>query len=466
MKAGLLVLLGWLLLASSAIAQTAFFTVWPGHPDFSPLPPPAIPGVEVDYPIAVDVRGLVLNASTRQRYSLRFADGTVKVFEQKRFEGEQGFVALGPSDIQPDPNLPDSALSWYWFGMAGNESLSAAVYQGRMSATVIAQGKHFAITEAQGDLVFRQFNPALVPTDAALAAASPDAAQVLSKADPHPKFLDPIDVLVLHTPAVLASVSQSQLNAAISEAFGQSETTLLNSGVISLRLRNVASGTNLSTQINYNEAPPTPPDCTAPVGFCRWIGHRVFLRTDPTVQTLRNANNADLVVMVVDDHTSASGVAYVQKPNCGFEQGLESTLGCSVGARYNNFAYAVVSLSFITSFQVFAHETGHQLGMEHNVANGSVVASFPWSYGWFVNGRNETIMSVAGAFGVCSSGCPRAFQYSNPNIPFLNSAVPSGAAGAFNARTAATLGPGVSEFLNPQLLGLLFRSDFEALPIP
>jgi hypothetical protein len=91
--------------------------------------------------------------------------------------------------------------------------------------------------------------------------------------------------------------------------------------------------------------------------------------------------------------------------------------------------------------------------------------SFPWSYGWFVENQNETIMSVAGAFFTCNN-CPRALHYSNPNIPFLNSAVPSGTATAFNARTAAFLAPVVSEFRNPVLTGLIFRAGFEALPIP
>lgn len=456
-----------LLVSSSGFAQTSFFTIWPGHPDFSPLPPPPIPGVEAEYPVSVDVRALVLDDATRQQFSVRFADGSTRVFGQRRFVGEEGFVALGASDIQPDPSLPDSALSYYWFGMSENETISVGVHHGRISATVITAARHFALTEADGGLVFRQFNPALVPTDALLGTNGlAKAGANLPLAGPIPKTLDPIDVLVLHTPSVLAAISQAQLDAAIAEAFGQSETTLLNSGVVSVRLRNVAVGGSLSTLINYNEAPPTPPGCTAPAGLCRWIGHRVFLRTDPTVQSLRNSSSADLVVMVVADQNSASGVAYIQKPNCGVESSLENSPGCSVGVGYNPFAFAVVSLPFITSFQVFAHETGHQLGMEHNVANGSAVPSFPWSYGWFVNGRNETVMSVAGAFGACGSGCPRALQYSNPNIPFLNSAVPSGTASAFNARTVASLAPAVSEFRNPQLIGLLFRSDFEALPIP
>ena len=100
------------------------------------------------------------------------------------------------------------------------------------------------------------------------------------------------------------------------------------------------------------------------------------------------------------------------------------------------------------------------------IANGSEMPSFAWSYGWYISGVNETIMSVAGVFGTCTS-CPRALQFSNPNIAFPNTGVPSGSsATAWNARTGAGLAPAMSEFRAPRLTQLIFRGGFEALPIP
>lgn len=134
--------------------------------------------------------------------------------------------------------------------------------------------------------------------------------------------------------------------------------------------------------------------------------------------------------------------------------------GCNPGAAYNNFAYSVVSVEFATSFQVFAHETGHQLGMEHDPPNADPISSFPWSFGHIVANVNETVMSISG--GVST---PRALQYSNPNVNFIGTATVSGTANRWNARTGAALAPGVSEFRDPQLTGLLYRSSFEALPL-
>jgi Metallo-peptidase family M12B Reprolysin-like len=470
----LLVLLP-LLASSFACAQTTFFTIWPGHPSFSPLPPSGTIGVEVEYPITVNVRALVTSSSVRQQFSLRMPNGTSKVFTSRSFDGKEGFVSLGASDIQPDPALPDSALSYFWYGTSGNETFTVSVYRGRVSASLIASGKNYAITRYRNQLVFRQFNPALVPNDARLHGPATSLDKVLKdqaihaaeqKAVNAPEFFDAINVLVLHTPAALvAAGDQAQLNAVIAEAFGQSDITLSNSGVTSYRLKNVATGTNLSTLIaNYDENPPSPPGCNLG-SLCRWVGHRVFLRTDTNVQAFRNAAGADLVVMIVADEQDTTGVAYIQKFNCGFDPDIELTLGCDIGAAYNNFAVSAVSLPFITSFQVFAHETGHQLGMEHNAANANAVASFPWSYGWFVSGVNETVMSIAGAVAGCAPACPRALHYSNPNVNFIGTSTPSGTSLAWNARTGAALAPATSELLNPVLTGLIFRSGFESLPI-
>lgn len=457
------------MLSTQAFAQTTFFTLWPGHPSFSPLPTPNVRALEGEFQIAVDIRALALNSAVRQQFSVRLPDDTSKVFQQQSFDGQAGFISLGETDIQPDTALPDSAISYYWYGLSGKETLSVAVYRGRMSATLIGQRKTYQITESAGRMVFRRFNPRLFAIDAVGSNAAPAFEVPKNYQIPNSqKFFDTISVLVLHTPAALAQAgSQAQLNAEIAQAFGQSDTALSNSGITSYKLVNVATGTNLSQVITYNEAPATPAGCNVALvgGLCRWIGHRVFLRTNAAVQAARNAAGADLVVMLVADQADATGVAYVQRPDCGNELQFESTAGCSVGTGYNPFAVSAVSLTYINSFQVFAHETGHQMGMEHNVANGSPAASFPWSYGWFVENQNETVMSVAGAFSSCTN-CPRALHYSNPNIPFVNSLVPSGTAASFNARTAAFLAPTVSEFRNPVLTGLIFRAGFESLPIP
>jgi len=468
------ILLALLMLAlcNAASAQTQFFTIWPNHPDFSPLPPPAITGVEADFPVSVNVRNIVADGPTRSSYSVRMDDGNTLIFNLQSFTATSGFIALGSADVQPDPNQPDSALSYTWYGMSDTKSLVVTVYEGHTSATLIAGEKHYTITRnSSGQQVFRRFDPTAIPTDLFTPGQEISNGEIeeIEAQRPTPKFFDSIKVLVLHTPAALiAAGSQAQLNANIAEMFAQSDITIANSGITSFRLANVATTGNLSTQINYGETNTPPPTCVFGPA-CRWIGHRIFLRTDPTVQSIRNSTAADLVVMLVADQADASGVAYVHRPDCGVDLNAgENTPGCTVGAGYNNFAYSVVSLNFATSLNVFAHETGHQLGMEHNIEAGAppASASFTWSFGHYADGVNETIMSIRGITGQCSSLCPRAFHYSNPNINFINTIAPSGLTSRWNARTGAALAPAISEFRNPILGGLLFRSGFESLPIP
>ena len=458
-----------LLIASQASAQTQFFRVYPGHPSTSPQPPRpgSAPAFEMDFPVSIDARGIVLDRATRTEWSVRMPDGTVKVFRESRFEPLEGFVALGDLDVQPDPELPDSALSWDWFGTSGRESLTVSAHRGRLSGTLIGLDRNFAITEVRGQTIFRRINPRLVPLDV-VGSESRTKNHELRPSFASAKFSDTIDVVVVHTAgAVAAAEGRAQLNALIAESFSQLNTIVSNSGIVSFSFRNVLAGQqDLSVEVNYDENGTPPSACIAGAGLCRWVAHRVWLRTSNAIAALRNANNADLVVMYVGDQADASGIAYVQRPNCGVDPFLENTPGCSIGSGYNSFAFSVVSTPVATSFQVFAHEVGHLLGMEHNVANGSEAPSFAWSYGWYVSGVNETVMSVAGVFGACTS-CPRALQFSNPSIPFFNTGVPSGSsATAWNARTGAALAPAMSEFRAPRLTQLIFRGGFEALPIP
>jgi hypothetical protein len=459
------------LLAGQAFGQTQFFRVHPGHPSMSPLPPlpGASPAIEVEYPVSIDSRGIILDASARAQWALRMPDGSVKVFRESRFEPVEGFIAQGELDVQPNPALPDSAISWNWFGTSGRESLTVSAHRGRLSGTLIGVEKNFAIAQSRGRTVFRRINPLLIPLD--IVGSGPRSKVIeMRPAFASAKFHDPIDVLIVHTQgAIAAAETREQLNAIIAESFNQANTVLSNSGIVSFSLRNVLAGQqDLSVEVSYNENGTPPPACEIAIvgaGACRWIAHRFWLRTSAAVQSLRNSFNADLVVMYVGDEADASGSAYVQRPNCGVEQFYEDTPGCSVGAGYNNFAFSVTSTKYATSFQVFAHEIGHQLGMEHDVVYGSPAPSFSWSYGWYVSNVNETVMSVARAFGACSI-CPRALQFSNPNVPFQNSSVPSGSATAWNARTGAALAPAVSEFRAPRLTQLIFRGGFEALPTP
>lgn len=446
-----------------AAAQTDFFTVSPKDTAHEPLPPSGRHAVVVEHRVEVDIRSIASDPSVLR---VEFADRAEIAFNVSSFSPEHGFLIDKDFRVYPDPDIPDEKLVYSWFGISDECSLSFSVYGGRMSATLITKDAHYALAESDSMMVFREMNPAEVAIDSVFVRPRARHAtdQIILKAPSEEQLgsssSDVISILVVHTAAALTQAgSQAQLNAIVSESFNQSNLIISNSGIVSYRFDNVASGINLSTQVSYNEQNNQSCDPIISIDICRYFGHRVWLRTDPTVVTLRNTNNADMVVMLVA-HVSqdVAGIAYPQNPDCANEPLLGEVIpGCNPGAAYNNFAYSVVSVDFATSFQVFAHETGHQLGMEHEPPNGDPNSSFPWSFAHNVANVTQTVMGVL--------PLSRSHQYSNPNVNFIGTAIASGTANRWNARTGAALAPGVSEFRDPQLIDLLYRSSFEALPL-
>lgn len=248
---------GLLLLAGQVFAQTQFFTIYPGHPSFSPLPrpPTTAAAIEIEYPIAINVRALVLNQSVRASWVVRMPDGSTKTFQVRSFYASEGFIPYGDYDVQPDPNLPNSALTWDWFGTSGRESLTVSVHRGRVSGTLIAADKNYAVAMSQGQIVFRRIEPSLIPLDV-VGSPSSSSKKVPLPDVSHAKFSDPIDVLIVHTPAaVTAAGSRAQLNALIAESFNQANT------VIFMRwagMRHCAASKS------------TSPHCIARTSPCRW----------------------------------------------------------------------------------------------------------------------------------------------------------------------------------------------------
>jgi hypothetical protein len=126
---------------------------------------------------------------------------------------------------------------------------------------------------------------------------------------------------------------------------------------------------------------------------------------------------------------SSSGTAYVQKnPGPGFASSAfqASDVDCAVGGL------------------TFAHEHGHNLGMEHNIENSSAPgsASYPWSFGQWANASYRTVMSYSDP---CAGGCPRISKFSNPDVD--HNGVPTGADGSRdNARTGDLTGPIAVDF--------------------
>lgn len=154
-----------------------------------------------------------------------------------------------------------------------------------------------------------------------------------------------------------------------------------------------------------------------------------WLQADATVASLRNQYGADMVSLIVGNNISACGIGYVMR---------------TVGSSFAQYAFQVTGLPCAVGNLTFAHEHGHNLGMEHDPANGTTPASasYPWSFGHFVNGSFRTVMSYSSP---CTSGCTRVAYFSNPGVTYLGQ--PTGIIDQRdNARTGNSTTPVVAAF--------------------
>ena len=144
-----------------------------------------------------------------------------------------------------------------------------------------------------------------------------------------------------------------------------------------------------------------------------------WVRSDATVASLRNQSGADMVSLVVENGAGYCGMGYAMAP---------------VSANFAAYAFQVTARNCALGNMTLAHEHGHNLGMQHDAANGPAPASaaFPWAYGYLVNGVFRTVMSYSTE---CPNGCARVPYFSNPDVSYQG--YPTGVANSSdNARVA------------------------------
>ncbi|MFZ2236492.1 MAG: M12 family metallo-peptidase [Dokdonella sp.] len=202
-----------------------------------------------------------------------------------------------------------------------------------------------------------------------------------------------IDVMIVYTSQLLASLGgEPQVRAQAQAAVDAANTSFINSQMTA-RFELVAV---LPTAIAEG------PAVTA-------LGtHLSSVRNDPQVAAQRTQYGADLVSMLVNDGLGSCGIGYVMR---------------TVGAGFAANGYQVTASSCAVGNLSYAHEHGHNMGMEHDPPNGttSADASYPWSFGHIVNGSYRTVMAYSSA---CTMGCTRRQYFSNPNVSYLG--VPTG----------------------------------------
>ena len=117
------------------------------------------------------------------------------------------------------------------------------------------------------------------------------------------------------------------------------------------------------------------------------------------VHALRDQYKADVVQMIISDHTSG-GLGWVMQPG-----------------HIGNTGFATAAFSIVDWYGVagwaFDHEIGHNMGSAHNRSIASVTGAYTYSYGYLSpTSQWHTIM----AYGSSCGYCPRTEHWSNPAI--------------------------------------------------
>lgn len=220
-----------------------------------------------------------------------------------------------------------------------------------------------------------------------------------------------ITLMSVYTPQARAAAGgTTQIQGQIQAAVDRANTAFINSQMIA---RYVLAHT---AEAAYNDSGSIQADLN-------WV------TGNATVASLRNTHAADMVSMITENGGAYCGIGWVQR---------------NPGSGFANYAYQVTARGCLTN-NTLAHEHGHNLGMEHDPLNAGITsagASYPWSFGHFVNGTFRTIMSYAGA---CTVACPRVLHYSNPDV--LYNGIPTGIADQRdNAHTGDLTAPIVANF--------------------
>jgi hypothetical protein len=205
--------------------------------------------------------------------------------------------------------------------------------------------------------------------------------------DPDPTVMDDgtvwIDVMAVYTPqARLAAGGDQAMQAQVQAAVDVANTAFQNSAMHAW-FRLVYAG-----PANHSDTDSFETDLN-------WV------TGDDVVARMRDSYGADLVSLFVE-HDEYCGMGHVMRRY-------------DKGQQFANRGFQVTSRECAVGNLSYAHEHGHNMGMEHDPDNGAPpeLASFPWSYGHFVDGVFRSVMSYDTG---CSRYCQRVAYFSNPNV--------------------------------------------------
>lgn len=279
---------------------------------------------------------------------------------------------------------------WTWVGTVDGDAEQQVILTrvGEYASAYLSldSGVHELTPTAAGPLLmqldtdrFPGCGGALVPP----ATGSADASTGLpvDPTEPARNAADLMDVLVVFSPGSVTQLGgQAQAQTFAQGAVDSSNQAFANSQVkarfrlAGVRFTTRADSGNSSTDLSW-------------------------LRGDAEVAGWRNETRADMVGLI-GEFSNACGQGYLMSnpPGAGFAPN----------------AFQVTARSCAIGNLSYAHEHGHNMGLQHNPENGSGPA-YPYAFGHWVNGNFRTVMSYSNP---CTSGCTRRPYFSNPAVSF------------------------------------------------
>ncbi|MFV0544320.1 MAG: M12 family metallo-peptidase [Marinicella pacifica] len=234
-----------------------------------------------------------------------------------------------------------------------------------------------------------------------------------------------VDVIVVYTPeARVGAGGHNAIKATAQAAVDAMNSSLVNS-LVDTEIVLLYAG-----EVNYNDSGDSSADLN-------------WLRYSAEVETLKNLYGADMTALLVES-MGGCGRGYVMR---------------NPGAGFRDWAVQVTRRSCAVGNLSFAHEFGHNMGLEHNPENSSATsttASYAWSFGHYHSGQYRTVMSYSNP---CTGGCTRRQYFSNPDVNYLG--LPTGIDGERdNARTLDLTSP-ISAAFRVRTPDVIFMNGFE-----
>ena len=345
-------------------------------------------------------------------------------------------------DVQPTMKRKKlsrpSSDKMVWVGDSENGAQAVlSVVRGVLTGTVFADNRTFEISiDPDGQYSIAELDPSSFPTDDPIFDDArfeilnvPDALDI-EAADAVVPTTDAvlsgtpvqIDVMVVWTPlAETAAGGQAAMESLALASVENANLVYANSGVnAQLRLvygakvSYVENGANISGDLNA----------------VRGTGDGVIDR----VHTLRSQYGADVVTLIGEGYRAAGA--------CGI-----GSLMTTVSTSFASYAFNVVDRTCAVGNLSYAHEVGHNQGLQHDPANASSSPSAPYAYGYQdPSGFFRTVMAYGGATRIAYLSSPANLYNgivtgtsSQDNVRALNATI--GTVAAFKSTSGGTTTP-------------------------